>query len=89
MKLKMPCKLCDSISHPKLGVVRADDGGGATCTHTDYVLSSHQAMPSMMPIGLQVQDPTILVPQIRDMMLAAYLFRGEIIYAFLCKVVKI
>lgn len=70
MKIKMPCKLCEvsSLDHGKLGV-------SSNCTHSPFV---PQQMPLFFPppfnLGsLPIQNPALL----RDMMLAAYLFKGK------------
>lgn len=69
MKIKLPCKLCEvSVEHSKLGV--------SNCTHSTFPFSTHIPMffpPAFNLNGLPIQNPTLL----RDMMLAAYLFRGE------------
>lgn len=66
MKIKMPCKLCEmTLDQQKLG----------GCTHSPFVIGGQVA--SMAPLGLGFQNNPFIIPQIRDMMLAAYLLRGE------------
>lgn len=74
MKIKMPCKLCEmsSLDHSKLGM--------GDCTHSPFVLPQIPGLsPFQLGLGVgQMQNGPFLLPQIRDVMLAAYLFRGKI-----------
>lgn len=71
MKIKMPCKLCELSldQQQKLGI--------GNCTHSGF-LPQISPMTSL-PIGVgQVQNSPLFVQPLREMMLAAYLFRGEL-----------
>uniref|UniRef100_A0A1Y1LJP6 BAH domain-containing protein n=1 Tax=Photinus pyralis TaxID=7054 RepID=A0A1Y1LJP6_PHOPY len=68
MKIKMPCKLCEvSLDHSKLGV--------ANCTHSTFPFPPQIPifLPPIFNLGtFPIQNTSML----RDMMLAAYLFKG-------------
>lgn len=63
----MKCRLCETLNQQKLGVLPG------TCTH---VLPETSATGLPPPLG-QLYHFAGFVPQLRDMMLAACLFRGE------------
>lgn len=69
MKIKMPCKLCElSLDQQKMS--------RTGCNHhlLDY------ATPPYVPFSLEqlaLQSNGLVLPQMRDMMLAACLLRGE------------
>lgn len=66
--MKMKCRLCElSLNQQKLGVLPG------TCTH---VLPETTATALPPPLG-QLYHIAGFMPQLRDMMLAACLFRGE------------
>lgn len=64
MKIKMPCKLCElSLETQKWG----------GCTHSPFL------PPIVQPLGFGMQtNPFVQLPHMRDVMLAAYLLRGEV-----------
>lgn len=70
MKIKMPCKLCElSLDHQKLGV-------NGDCRHSPFVLP--QISPLTLGLGpTQMTSTSFFMPQFRDVVLAAYLFRGK------------
>lgn len=68
MKIKMPCKLCEmsvTDQQQKYGGLNMDG-----CTHTPFIIGG-QISP------IQPLNSPFVFPQFRDMMLAAYLLRGE------------
>lgn len=70
MKLKMPCKLCELSldQQQKLGI--------SNCTHSPFLPQIPALTP--LPFGMgQMQNSPFLIQPLRDMMLAAYLFRGK------------
>lgn len=69
MKIKMPCKLCE------LSLDQQQKLGMNNCTHTPFL----PQMPPMTPLPpmASVQTSSLFMPPLREMMLAAYLFRGE------------
>lgn len=74
MKIKMPCKLCE------LSLVDQQKFGTSGCTHTSPFLMADQLPPVVQPLRLIHNNPFMQLPQIRDMMLAAYLLTGEIYF---------
>nr|XP_023025296.1 titin-like [Leptinotarsa decemlineata] len=68
MKIKMTCKLCEMSMDQKFGAIG--------CTHSPIFMNG-PAPPAVHPMGFGLQNnPFIQLPQIRDMMLAAYLLRA-------------
>lgn len=67
MKIKMPCKLCEmSLDQQKMS--------RTSCSHIlDY---ANPYVPFSLE-QLAVQNNGLTLPQMRDMMLAAYLLRGK------------
>lgn len=69
MKIKMPCKLCE------LSIDQQQKLGFSNCNHTTFL--SQTSPISSLPISSNLQNSSLFMPPIREMMLAAYLFRGE------------
>lgn len=70
MKIKMPCKLCELSldQQQKLGI--------NNCTHSSFL--PQISTMTHLPIGIgQIQNSPFIMQPLRDMMLAAYLFRGK------------
>lgn len=68
----MSCKLCElsldqqqQQQHQKLGI-------GSNCTHTPFL-----SQVSQLPVGVNQNPHPLFVQPLREMMLAAYLFRGK------------
>lgn len=65
MKIKVPCKVCEmSLDHQKL--TREE------CTHTSFLSPLGQVPSVVPPLGLGVQNQIVPLPQLREIMLAAY-----------------
>lgn len=74
MKSKMPCKLCEiSLDQQKMSTNRT-----TSCNHIlDYVATSPYVPFSLEQQLAMIQSNGLLLPQMRDMMLAACLLRGK------------
>lgn len=78
MKIKMPCKLCE------LSIDQQQKLGFNNCNHTSFL--SQISPISSLPIN-NIQNSQIFMPPLREMMLAAYLFRGEFFFFLFVQVI--